>query len=195
MATTPTNSVINLNLPATAPDGFDEPQVKAAVELFLAAQNNMLREFERYSGITQKDMTLWSSLLPTDTLLRHQLGRFYVTASEALLFADFINIHNVAGVANVRKANAANGLVKPARGFCSTVGGVALGAKCEVILSQGLLAVAGVNPGDVLFLSVVPGLGTLIAPTGGGQLEQFLGVGVATNLVYVDISMGNYIQH
>lgn len=195
MATTPTNSVINLNVPAVAPDGFEDPQVKAAVELFLNGMNNLLREMERYGGFTQKDITLWSSLLPTDTLLRHQTGRLYVTASEAISLGDFVNLHNNAGVLNARKANGASGAVKATRGFCSTVGGIALGARGEVILSQGLLTISGVNPGDNVFLSATPGQGTLTALTGAGQLEQYLGTAVATNLVYVDITMGQYIQH
>lgn len=195
MAVTPTNSVINLNVPAVAPDGFDDPQVKGAVEMFLAGFNNLLREMERYGGFTQKDITLWSSLLPSDTLLRHQVGRLYVTASEAIGFGDFVNLHNTAGVLNVRKANGASGAVKKARGFCTTVGGIAIGAKGEVILSQGLLVISGVNPGDDVYLSATPGQATLVALTGAGQLEQYLGTAVATNLVYIDITMGQYIQH
>lgn len=195
MATVPTNSQINLNIPAVAPDGFTEPQVKAAVEMFLASMNNMLREIERYSGITVKDITLWNSLLPSDTLLRHQLGRLYPIAGEAIAFGDFINCYNDAGTMKIRKANATAGTVRPARGFCTNSGGIALGARGEVILSQGLLAISGVNSGDAVFLSTSAGQGTLVAPGGAGQLEQFLGFAVATNLVQVDISQGTYIQH
>lgn len=195
MANTPTNSLINLSLPDKAPEQFTEPQPRAAVELFIVSLNNMLREFERYVGATQKDVTLWSSLLPSDTLIRHQAGRFYVKASENIAFGDFINLHNVAGVCNVRKANAAAGLVKPARGFCSTIAGIPIGGFGEVILSQGLLAIAGVSAGDAIYLSTSPGQGTLAAPVGAGQLEQFIGFGVASNLAMIDITHGSYLQH
>lgn len=195
MANTPTNSIINLALPARVPDGFTDEQVKQAVELFLTALNNILREFERFSGVTQKDISLWNFLLPSDTLLRHQLGRLYITASENLINGDIIDLHNVAGVLNVRRANAAAGLVKPACGFCSTTAGILAGAKGEVILSQGLVVITGVSPGNRLYLSTSPGQATLTPPTGVGQLEQYLGIGVANNLAYFDITMGQYIQH
>lgn len=192
---TPTNSLVNLSLPDKAPEQFTDPQARSAVELFIVSLNNMLREFERYVGATQKDVTLWSSLLASDTLIRHQGGRFYAKASEAIAFGDLINLHNVAGVCNVRKANAAAGLIKPARGFCSTTTGIALGAFGEVILSQGILAIAGVSPGDAVYLSTSPGQGTLSILTGVGQLEQFVGFGIASNLVQIDISQGSFLQH
>lgn len=195
MAATPTNSLINLSIPATAPDGFTEPQVKAAVELFLNGFNNFLREFERYTGATQKDVTLWPNLLPSDTLIRNQAGRLYAIASEAISVGDFVNLHNVAGVLNVRKANGAAGLVKPANGYCSTTGGVALGASGEFILSQGILTITGILPGQNIYLSTTPGLASVTPLTGAGQLEQYIGVGVANNLASIDISCGQYVQH
>jgi hypothetical protein len=194
-ATTPTNSIINLSVPDKAPEQFTDPQVRSAVELFIVSTNNLLREFERYVGATQKDVTLWSSLLASDTLIMHQSGRLYAKASENIAFGDLINLHNVAGICNIRKANAAAGLVKPARGFCSTTAGILVGAIGEVILSQGLLTISGVASGDAIYLSTSPGQGTLVAPTGAGQLEQFVGFGVANNLVQIDITQGPYLQH
>jgi hypothetical protein len=195
MAITPANSIINLGLPNASPDNFTDPQVKAAVELFLTALNNLLVEIERYTGITQRDVSLWNSLLPTDTLLRQNLGRLYVIAFENLIFGDLINIFNDAGTLKARKANAANGLVKPARGFCSTTAGILTGSKGEVILSQGLATITGVARGDTLFLSTSAGQASITASTGAGQLEQFIGIGVDTNVAYIDISMGAYLQH
>jgi hypothetical protein len=195
MAQAPTNSVVNLNTPAVAPDGFEDPQTKAAVELFLNGMNNILRALEQYGGITQKDVSLWSSLIPTDTLLRHQLGRLYVTAGENINNGDFVNLYLDAGILKARKAQATAGNVRRAAGYCSTSGGILIGARGEVILSLGILTIAGVNPGDLIFLSAVAGQATIVPPVGAGQLEQFLGIGVASNLVYVSITMGQYIQH
>lgn len=195
MPATPTNSIINLSLPAIAPDGFTNPEVKAAVELFLSGLNNMLREFERYVGATQKDVTLWSSIVPSDTLIRHQAGRLYAVADENIIVGDFINLVNSAGILHVRKANGAAGLVKPTDGYCSTAGGVALGAIGEFILSQGILAITGILPAQRVYLSATPGLAGITPLTGAGQLEQFIGVGVAPNLAYINIAQGQYIQH
>lgn len=189
------NSVVNLNTPATVPDAFQDPEVRSAVELFINTMNNLLRSIEQYTGITQKDITLWNSLLPSDTLLRHQAGRLYVVASETINNGHFINLHNNAGVLNVRKAQGTAGAVRPAHGFCSTNGGLIAGQRGEVILSQGLLAISGVLPGQAVYLSTVAGTAQSTPLTGAGQLEQYLGVGVATDLVYIDIATGPYIQH
>lgn len=195
MTTASINSVVNLNVPATAPDGFKNPEVRAAVELFLNGLNNLLREFETYTGATQKDVTLWSSLKPTDTLIRHQAGRLYVIAGENLSVGDFINLYNDGGVLKVRKSNGTAGTIRPAHGYCSTSGGILTGNIGEVILAQGELAVTGLLPGQPIYLSTVAGLATVTPLTGVGQLEQFLGIGVATNLAYINIAMGQYIQH
>jgi hypothetical protein len=193
--TSQVNSVINLNIPSSVPDGFTTPEVRSAVELFLTMMSNMQAEFERYVGATQKDMTLWSSLTPSDTLLRHQAGRLYVIASENLNSGDFVNLFDNGGVLTARKSNATSGTVRPARGFCSTAGGILLGAIGEVILSQGLLTISGIVSGQAIFTAKTAGQATVAAPTGVGELEQFLGFGIASNLAYIDISQGNYIQH
>lgn len=192
---TPINSIVNLNVPAIAPDGFTDPQVRAAVELFLTGLNNFLRNFEQYTGATQKDVTLWQSLVPSDTLIKHQMGRLYGVAGENLIAGDFINLVNNAGVLNFRKANGTAGTIRPAHGYCSTTGGIAIGATGEVIVAQGILAVSGILPGQAIYLSTIAGLATVTPLTGAGQLEQFIGIGVANNLAYIDITLGQYIQH
>lgn len=189
------NSLVNLFLPAASPDSFTDPQVKAAVDLYLTGFANFLRYFEEFTGATQKDMTLWTSLLPSDTIISGQHRRLYGKASENLAFGDFINLVNVAGVLNFRKSNGAAGLVKPAHGWCSTIGGILIAETGEVILKSGLLAVTGLLPGQAIYQSATPGLAGTVALVGAGQLEQFIGIGVASDLAYIDISMGSYIQH
>lgn len=195
MVTSVINSGVNLFIPASAPDSFQNPEVKALAEMMVTGFNNFLRSFEQYTGATQKDMTLWNSYVPSDTIITHQSRRLYAVASEAISFGDFINLHNAAGILNVRKSNGAAGLVKPAHGFCSTSGGVALGEVGEFILHSGLLAVTGLNPGQAIYQSSTPGLATTTPLVAAGTLEQFLGIGVQTNLAFVCITMGQYIQH
>lgn len=195
MASANINSVINLALPSSSPDNFQDPQVKAAVDLFLISMNNFLREFEKYVGVTQKDMALWSSLLPSDTLLSHQMRRLYVTAGANLILSDLIQLYNDAGTLKARKAQATAGTVRAADGFCSTADGILTGQRGEVILSSGIATITGVNPGDRLYLSTAAGQATLVAPAGVGQLEQFVGIGVSVNVAFINIANGPYIQH
>lgn len=189
------NSLIDLSLPSVTPEAFENPEVRAALEIFITTQTNLLHALEQYLGVTQKDTSLWSILKASDTLLAHQLNRFYAIAGENLAQNDIINIYNDSGTAKARKANATSGSVRPARGFCSTTGGVTSGNRGEFILSQGIIAVSGVVAGDIVYLSTTAGTLTLTAPTGAGQLEQFFGFGVATDLVLMNLSGGPYVQH
>lgn len=192
----PINSLANLGLPSTVTEQFLDPQVKGSVELFISSLSNLLQFIEQYSGITRKDITLWDYLVASDTLLAHQLRRFYVVAGENLTFGQLVEVYNVAGVAKVRRAQATAGTVRPARGFVNISTGITSGSRGEVILSEGILTVSGVTPGQALYLSAAtPGAFTATAPTGVGQLEQFVGFGVATDRAYVNIANGNYIQH
>ncbi|SRR6266571_4212373 len=186
------NSLINLGLPAQAPDFIKNPEVRAAVEMSILSINALLRAIEQYGGITQKDITLWSSLHPNDTLLRHQQGRFYLPAFEALAFGAFINLFSDAGICKARNSSS---IAKPAHGYCNVTGGSLAGAFTEVILAQGILAVTGILPGQALYLANTAGLSSTVPDTAVGRIEQFLGIGVAPGIAYIDITLGQYIQH
>lgn len=191
----PVNSVMNFNLPKAVADSVSDPEVKSLADQVVLTFANVQQEMERYLGITQKDITTWANLLPSDTLLTHQVRRLYVKASEALIFGDLVNLHNVAGVLNARKANGVAGTVRPARGFCSTVAGIGIGAIGEIVFKSGILAIAGILPGQDIYLSAVAGLATTAPLVGVGQLEQYIGTGVASNLAFIDMTLGQYIQH
>ena len=186
------NSQIDLGLPDTPPDGIKTPEVRGVYEFVINSINNLVRAIEQFVGITTKDITQWSQLIPTDTLLRHQAGRLYVTASENIAFGAFINLHNNAGVLNVRNSDS---LGKPAHGYCNISGGVLAGARTEVILSQGILPIGGILPGQAIYLSHVLGAPSTVPDVAAGRTEQFLGIGVAPGIAYIDISLGQYIQH
>lgn len=190
-ATGSVNSQINLGLPGEAPEVFTHPQVRAAVDLSIQGLNNLLRAFEQYGGITQKPESDWGSTPPQDTILRQNAGRFYLPASEALPFGALINIHNSGGA----KAQLASSVGKAAHGYCNVQGGVAAGEDCEVILGMGLVGIGGIVPGQNLYLSATPGVPSLVPDTGGGRIEQFVGIGIGTDLAYIQITLGQYIQH
>jgi len=190
------NSEVNLGLPVTAPDEIQHPEVIILYRQFIKTANILLRALEQYVGVTQQSPEQWNVVSPIETILRSLAGRFYCQFSEAVSYGDFVNIHNVAGIANARKASATSGSVKPAHGYCNIINGVALGAFGEVILSQGIFQLVGILPGQAFYLSeTTPGLATVTAPVGAGQLEQFLGIGIRANIAYIDITLGQYIQH
>lgn len=188
------NSVINLSLPVAPPEIFTNPQVVAAVKMYINGTNTLLRAIEQYLGVTQKDIALWQYLQPADTLLAHQLNRLYVVAGEALSFGSFVNLYNDAGTLKARKGNSTTYL-KPAGGFCSVVGGAALGDVTEVILGAGILPIIGIAPSQSIYLSTTGGVASVTPDTAAGHLEQFLGFGIETDVAYVCISQGVWIKH
>lgn len=188
------NSVVNQNIPANAAENFEHPEVRAAVELFTNSINNIMRSLEQFGGITQKDVALWSSLIPSDTLLTHQLRRLYIVTSVSLVYGDFVQIYNDAGTAKVRKSNATAGSVRRAHGFCNVQAGTAAGERTEIIVGSGILSITGVVAGDDLYLGTTAGTVSTTPATGVGQLEQYIGFGVKTDVAFINIVPGTYIQ-
>jgi hypothetical protein len=188
------NSSINTGLPATVPEVFQNPEVVAAVRMFINAIQTLQVAIESATGFSQKDASLWPNLTPSDTLLKQNTGRFYVLAGENLAYGAFINIYNDAGIPKARNANSTDH-TKPAHGYCNITDGSSIGNYTEVILSQGLLKVSGLNAGDKIFLSPSAGMATLTPDTAAGHLEQFLGYGLGNELAFIDIASGSYIEH
>lgn len=187
------NSKINLGLPAQPPDSLQNPEVIALAKLLINTSGILLRALEQYVGITPKDASSWPELTPTDTLLRHQAGRIYPIVGEPVAYGAFVHLYNDANNLKVRNANSVGGF--PAHGYCNVVGGSGLGDYTEIILSQGILPVTGLLPGQSIYLSSTDGVASLVPDTGAGRTEQYLGIGIAMNLAYIDISLGQYIQH
>lgn len=191
------SSIINIGLGDSAPDSFKQPESISLYTIIVQGLQNLLGNIEAFCGITQKPMTQWSLLSPSATLRRQNLGRLYVVASETISYGSFVNLFNSGGVLTARNSNSS--AAKRAMGYCNVnttqQSGMAAGQYGEVILGQGIIGIGGVNPGDLLFLA--PSAGTIqIGPdTTAGHIEQFIGIGIGINLVYVDINMGSWIQH
>jgi hypothetical protein len=190
------SSNINLGLPAQVPENFTQPEVIAAVRLLITSINNLLRGVEQYTGITQKDSTLWSLLTPLDTILKYNLGRLYVLAGENLSQYHFINLYDDAGTLKARKATSYDGAApRKAHGYCNQDGGALNGTFTEVIIGQGIVQINGVNPGQDIYLSTSAGLASVTPDTTAGHLEQHLGFGVGGTNIVVDIALGPYVKH
>lgn len=191
------NSVINLGLPSGIPEQFKDPQAQALYQLIVQTANNLLSQVESYCGLTQKPMTQWSLLGPADTIRKQNLGRLYVIASEVIAYGAFVNLYNNAGILTARNSNSAT--PRAAFGYCnvsnSQQSGMGIGQYGEVILGSGIIPVGGVSPGDLLYLAPVAGQIQVGPDVAAGHLEQFIGIGIDLNLVYVDITMGSWQQH
>jgi len=107
---------------------------------------------------------------------------FTVEATEALVYADLVDLYDVAGVLKARKANATDH-TKPCKAFCSEAGGIAIGASGNITL-RGFISIAGVTPGLLYYTSTTAGGILNGKPGGAGNLQQCIGYGLDTTTIY-----------
>lgn len=194
MATPPVNSQIKLSLPATISPSVD-PAFRGYLEELVNAIQQLQSYVEQYCGITQKIAVSWPGIRPEDTLLDHQLNRFYGKAAEPIISGGIINIHDAgAGVLGLRNADASNN-TRPAHGWCTTQGGIATGEYGEVILGRGLITnITGLVIGTRYFLSTTAGVITNAQPVAAGNITQYIGTAIGTQLLLADINQ-QWVQH
>lgn len=98
-------------------------------------------------------------------------------ASEALGAGNFVNIWNDAGTVKARKADAtAEG--KEAHGFVTAA--VASAATATVFFEGRNTGLTGLTPGVRQYLTTTAGAASATAPSGAGNIVQFLGVAVSS---------------
>lgn len=100
-----------------------------------------------------------------------------VQASEALAAGDFVNIHDVAGSARVRKASAADA-TRPAQGF--VLNNVTSGANATVLFEGSNTALTGLTIGALYILSPSTPGAVVVASTSLSANNIFQAVGHAT---------------
>lgn len=180
------DSLIDVRLPAQ-PE-IDDPAL-APMYGQLALVYNAIRQLQigitDYAGVGQKEQSTWSQLGPLDSVRIQNLNRIYVKAGEAIALGEVVNFYDLGGgVLGVRKANASSGTPRPAHGYCSTIGGIALNAYGECILGVGLCSfITGLALGVTYYLSTTAGLITNAKPA-GPNLQQPVGFAVGGSLLY-----------
>lgn len=111
-----------------------------------------------------------------------------IEASETLVAGDFVNIHDDAGTAKVRLADASDGAAGQAHGF--VLDGVASAANATVYFEAANTQLTGLTAGVTYVLShTTPG--KVVALSGGtttaGHILQVLGVAVESTEMNVEI--------
>lgn len=136
---------------------------------------------------TGADGRLDSTLMPTGFGADSKA----IVASETLAAGDYVNIHDVAGTANVRKASAVDA-TKPAHGF--VLNGFAAAASATVFFEGANTGVTGKTAGIQYVLSnVTPGLTVAVSafvPATGNIVQT---VGVATGATEINTEIGESI--
>lgn len=177
---------------AQVPEGVP-PELKATIDQVFAAIQQIISALITNCGIGPRNAAQQSLLAGSiSTLLAGNLNRFYVTASENIVYGAAVNFTNSAGTLVARNANAANN-TKPARAFCTSPAGILAGAVGEVQINAGIVSISGLTPGASYFLSTTSGL---VAPTpavGAGNIEQFVGFAVTSSSLVFNLNY--WIQH
>lgn len=190
------DSIIQVGLPGSVPDNISNPEVITAYRVLSAAILNIVRAMEQFGGFTMKGVDQWSFLSGRDTILLSNQTRYYVFAGENLDYQDFVNLYDDAGVCKARLATSFDGAApRRAHGFCNIPGGVVTGDRVEVLLQFGIMSISGIVAGTELYLSTTAGSPAATPDVAAGHLEQHLGVGIATDLAFITIAMGSFIQH
>ena len=154
--------------------------------------NRLLQEMDRrittaLAGIgvvgSSIDAGSLSGTVNTSVVQVDRVGPVTVIASENLSAGNLVDIWNDGGTAKARKADAGSGANYAADGF--VIAAVTAGNTARVFVAGTNNAVAGVTPGQTLYLSTTAGGTTTAAPTGAGQLVQEVGVATSsTTMVF-----------
>jgi hypothetical protein len=188
------SSQVDFRIPQSPPDWLKPELQNALAELYNTVQL-IIGAFVNNCGISQQapsDWTLLATQAPTSTLLAGNLNRLYVQASEAIASGAAISLHNVAGVLQVRNANATNN-TKACDGFCTTSTGIAAGSYGEVQLHSGVASIGGLVVGTRYYLSTVNGTISNVAAVAAGNIEQYLGIAITTTQLFFNTHY--WVQH
>lgn len=177
-------SLVDLGIPALPGDNVSREMFDEFYRLYNAI-NQLHKGLVQYTGMVQIDPAKWSVITPANTLYAGNLRRLYVKAGAALSYGDTVNLYNVSGVLQARKAVASSGSTY-CNAICSTLGGIASGEYGEVILLEGLLqGLAGLTPGVQYYLHPsTSGAFTATRPSTAGQIIQPVGIALSPTEFY-----------
>jgi hypothetical protein len=128
-------------------------------------------------------------------ILSGNVHRFYCQSTENVAFGALVNLYNFGGALRVRTADATDN-TKPAIGFASQPGGIPNGQIGEICLIDGVIIGAyssSLTIGSYYYLAVGDGGGiTTVAPSGGGNLVQKVGLALTTTSLLFNAMFGGF---
>lgn len=191
--TTPSYTApVDFRIAQTPPDDIP-PEYRTAFSQLYTSIQQIISALTNNCGIGPRSFDQWQQLAGSPaTLLSGNLNRLYAPASEDIVFGGAISLYNVAGVLTIRNANATD-TTKPAKGFCSTPGGIASGTVGEVQIVSGVATITGLTPGDPYFLSTTDGLISNVPAVAAGNIEQYIGFAISSEALA--FNTGYWIRH
>lgn len=187
------NLPFNFGISDTA-SGSIPPELRGPFNELYNAIQQVQYVFHGYLGIGQRLQEDWDNLSYLQTMHLASPTRLYVEATEAINYGYAVSLVDSGGAVKVRNANATNN-TRPCHGFCTTEGGIALGAFGEIVMFSGVLTnLVGLTRAARYFLSTVNGLITTVAPVAAGNIEQPVAIAMATDALVFNVGL-DWIQH
>lgn len=185
-------SRINLRIGQSSPDGTP-PELKPIFDEVYNAFSQLVQTLDTYCGVTGKAPLTYSVQDFRSTILSANLNRFYAQATENIVYGGLVSVDGTTAAEKlVRNANATDA-TRPCIGYCNTPGGVTVGSWGEFILRSGLCPIAGLTIGQQIWLGTTNGLATNVRPVAAGNIEQFVGIALATDILFFNCA--GYVQH
>lgn len=184
-------SKINLNLPQT-PEDVPANLFGAFFRVYNAIQS-LAAAVSKFAGVDPEPSQYWPQLTVDDSVFAGNMNRWYVQCAEAITYGAVVSAVFGATL-QVRNANATDN-TRPAHGICNTVGGGSVGGYIEVLVGTGMVAgIGGMTPGTRYFLSTANGIITNAAPVAAGNIEQVVGLALASNRLLMNLNFA-WVQH
>lgn len=186
MTTGTDNFLIKLGLPVLPSDNIPKELYDNFFQLHRAIQN-LLRGVSQYCGIDPPASDLWDTVSYQETLLSGNLTRLYPVADVAIARGQVVNLFNSGGELKARLA-AATSASTAAHGVANSA--ALAGQRFEMNWLRATLdSIGGLTTGSLYWLSPTPGAVQAIIPSGGGQIQQPVGVALAATTLLLDIPL------
>jgi hypothetical protein len=189
----PTDFRIPLQPPTISAD-YSQKQMQQIMNVLWNTIQQLISSLVTDCGIGPRNAADWPALEGSaGTLLQGNLGRLYVPTSETVQSGGLVNLYNDNGILTARNANAINN-TRPAVGFCS-LSALEPGSIGEVVLGMGLCSGDfHLDAGIPYYLSsTVSGTVQAVKPVAAGNIEQFVGFGMADGSLFFNANY--WIQH
>lgn len=180
------NAPTNFGIP-TAPPPETPPEVYGQFQQVYSAIQSLIRTFIDSCGISSKSAAdqISYDANPSSVLLEN-MGRFYIMAGEALNYGELVTFYKAGNRIKAKRADATDN-TKWCDAVCTNPRGIQLGEVGEVNVVAAVINTSGLTPAARYYLSTSPGRITATAPTGGGNLKQYVGQAISSNSLFVRI--------
>lgn len=138
---------------------------------------------DRYTGALGEDPNYWANATPNQFVLLQNISRVYCQANANITYGQMVHFTNTAGTLRAELSDATD-ITKPARAFCSIIGGILSGNFGEFILIGINSAYVGLTPGLEYYAAIVPGSLTSVIPVTTGNLIQKVGYALSPTQLY-----------